>query len=103
MLDKISDESNEVWVSTVSVWEVAIKTRGGRLRIDSMGFLEAAQEMPFSILDITAQHAIAVEKLPTIHADPFDRMLIAQSQFEGLRIVTADYRFGEYDCDAILV
>lgn len=102
-LERIADESNEVWVSTVSVWEVAIKTRSGRLRIDSMGFVEAARQMPFSMLDITAHHAMAVETLPQVHGDPFDRMLIAQASVEGLRIVTADYRFGEYDCDPIFV
>lgn len=103
MVDLLGDPQNDPWISVASVWEVAIKTTSGRLQFDSLGFLDAAKGFPFTVLEITAEHAVAVEKLPLIHGDPFDRMLIAQAKVEGLRIVTADYRFGDYDCDAIFV
>lgn len=103
IMDLLGDPSNDPWISVASVWEVAIKTVSGKIRVDSQSFLDAARRFPFNILEITADHAVAVEKLPLIHGDPFDRMLIAQANVEGLRIVTADYRFGDYDCDPIFV
>lgn len=89
-----------VWVSAASVWEISIKAALGRLELRE----PFAEVMPheleregFRPLTITFRHALAVRKLPPHHADPFDRMLIAQAQCEGLTLVTADARIRAYD------
>ena len=92
----IEDGRNEVFVSPVSAWEVAIKRAAGKL--DASGDLAAEIEAAaFVGLPITIAHAFAAGALPPHHRDPFDRMLIAQAQVEGLTIVTRDLRFAAYD------
>jgi len=84
-----------VYVSAVSEWEAAIKVGLGKLTIP--GPLEpAVEESGFEKLSITFEHASAVATLPPHHRDPFDRMLIAQAQAEGLTVVTHDPRFEAY-------
>ena len=81
--------------SAVSAWEIAIKLGLGKLRASSP--LEAVFDPPgFSKLPLSASHALALSNLPTHHRDPFDRMLIAQAQIEGLTVVTHDRRFEPY-------
>lgn len=88
------------WVSAASAWEAAIKFAGGRLRLaGSPGEVfsdTALRERGFHPLPMNAAHALAAGALPHHHADPFDRMLIAQSQLEDLTIVTADPEFDAY-------
>jgi PIN domain nuclease of toxin-antitoxin system len=92
----IEDGGNEVFVSPVSAWEVAIKRAAGKL--DASGDLAAEIEAAaFVGLPIMIAHALAAGALPPHHRDPFDRMLIAQAQVEGLTIVTRDLRFAAYD------
>jgi PIN domain nuclease of toxin-antitoxin system len=84
-----------VFVSAASAWEIAIKAALGKLRIP--GTVEAGVEgSGFSRLPIDFRHAAAVADLPLHHADPFDRMLIAQARTEGLVIVTQDRQFEPY-------
>ena len=84
-----------VFVSVVSAWEVAIKTAAGKLRID--GSFEAwVADSGFLRLSDHFRHAEALARLPLHHRDPFDRMLVAQAQVEGLVLVTADRRFEPY-------
>jgi PIN domain nuclease of toxin-antitoxin system len=91
----IADGGNDVFVSPISPWEVAIKQAAGKLR--ATGDLAAEIEMAaFMSLPITIAHALAAGALPPHHRDPFDRMLIAQAQVEGLTIVTRDQRFLAY-------
>jgi PIN domain nuclease of toxin-antitoxin system len=102
----IGDETNDVFVSAVSVWEIAIKFALGK-RIGAPPFsgavaLEAFLAAGYRMLDITPQHAAAVEALPNLHADPFDRMLIAQALREPLRLLTADAALARYGDIAIL-
>jgi PIN domain nuclease of toxin-antitoxin system len=85
-----------VYVSAVSIWEIAIKTRLGKLTGDVEAFAAAIDASGFQELPVTARHAAAVAKLPRHHADPFDRMLIAQAFLEPLRLVTADKVLGAY-------
>jgi PIN domain nuclease of toxin-antitoxin system len=91
---------SSIRVSAVSIWEIAMKVSLGKL---SLGrpieeFMErVARHLHFRHLPMTAAHAVAVSRLPFHHKDPFDRMLIAQAQFEGLTIVTADEEFSKYD------
>jgi PIN domain nuclease of toxin-antitoxin system len=89
-----------VYVSAASEWEAAIKVGLGRLTIP--GPLEpAVEDSGFEKLPITFAHAAAVTRLPPHHRDPFDRMLIAQAQVEGLAVVTHDARFEAYGVQVI--
>ena len=73
-----------------SIWETAIKTRIGKMTGDFEAFAAAIDASGFQELPVTPRHAAAVAKLPLHHADPFDRMLIAQAFLQPLRLVTAD-------------
>lgn len=89
----ITDESNELVVSTVSTWELALKSTLGRLSFDRPfdEWIEDVREeyslLPLPIDDLAAMHLL---RLPPIHRDPFDRMLVAQALVHGLVILTPD-------------
>jgi PIN domain nuclease of toxin-antitoxin system len=86
-------------VSVVSAWEIAIKVPSGKLPVPAnlQAWLPARLvEDRYTVLDVTLQHTLQVEHLPRHHGDPFDRLLIAQAQIEGLTIVTADADFEKY-------
>lgn len=85
----------EVFVSTASLWEIAIKTSIGKLEAPD-DLPERVAEMGFVLLPVTSDHAWHVRSLPHHHGDPFDRLLIAQAQLERLPIVTADPAFEAY-------
>lgn len=97
----ITDPANEVFVSAASIWEIAIKRALGKLQapynivswIEASGFLELA---------VTSFHAEQAGDLPFHHRDPFDRMLVAQAQAEGLILVTADQDIPLYGVHTIL-
>jgi len=96
----IEKNAAAVQVSAATAWEIAIKFRSGRLRLPAAPhvWLPAAVETSgFGVLIVTIDHALAVANLPDHHADPFDRLLIAQAQLEELTIVTSDTAFEEYD------
>ncbi len=95
---KIADPSNDVLVSAASVWEIAIKKRLGKLDAPD-NLLEVLEASDFSPLSINFVHAAAAGSLPPHHDDPFDRMLIAQAQSEGLILVTADRRLRAYQVE----
>jgi len=82
-------EADEVCVSAVSEWEVAIKAGLGKIR-SKRSIETVVRENGFTELPVLMRHAHRVRTLPTLHRDPFDRLLIAQAQAEGLRIVTRD-------------
>ena len=91
----IADDASSVVVSAGSIWEIAIKEALGKLDVktDLRRQLELNRFLP---LPITVEHALAAGALPRHHDDPFDRMLVAQAQAEGLTIVTRDPRFSAY-------
>lgn len=95
-----------VFVSTVSIWEIAIKSalskRGGAPPFSGKQALHHFSEAGFELLDIKPEHAAAVEDLPPIHADPFDRLLVAQALTEPMRLVTADRTVARYSDIVIL-
>jgi PIN domain nuclease of toxin-antitoxin system len=97
---KIADPRNDVLVSAASVWEIAIKQRLGKLHVPD-NWLEAVEASDLAPLSINFVHAIVAGRLPRHHDDPFDRMLIAQAQTEGLVLVTRDPRFAEYAVELI--
>lgn len=88
----LADADNECWVSSASVWEVAIKAALGRIGEDfSLDRLEQGIESAgFRTLDVTVRHAVAIGQVDVPHADPFDRLLVAQCEVETLRLLTAD-------------
>ena len=96
----ISQDAFGVLVSAASAWELAIKSATGKLTLREPldRWLPAALDgSGFETLPVTLAHALAVASLPFHHADPFDRLLIAQAQLEKLTIVTADSVFEDYD------
>jgi PIN domain nuclease of toxin-antitoxin system len=85
-----------VYVSAASIWEIAIKSRLGKIEGDPEALAVAIQASGFQELPISAAHAASVAKLPLHHADPFDRLLLAQAFAEPLRLVTADRTLAAY-------
>ena len=94
----ILDESNQLWFSAASVWEVAIKASLGRADFDIDPHLlrRGLIENGYSELPVTSAHAAAVHHLPELHKDPFDRILVAQAEYEGMLLLTADARVSQY-------
>jgi PIN domain nuclease of toxin-antitoxin system len=88
----LDDPDNECWVSSASAWELAIKVKLGKHRMKySLAELEdAIAEAGFQALPVTIRHALAIDSIDMPHADPFDRLLLAQCQTETLRLLTAD-------------
>lgn len=96
----IERDAATVRVSAASAWEIAIKSRAGRLRLAEplhTWIPDGLIQDGFLMLDITPAHAVAVASLPDHHDDPFDRLLIAQARGEGLMVVTSDLEFEAYD------
>lgn len=91
----ITNPANEVFVSAASIWEIAIKRSLGKLKAPDR-IATVVEESGFSELGITSFHAEQAGSLPQHHRDPFDRMLVAQAQAEGLIIVTSDSRIPQY-------
>ncbi|MET3593058.1 PIN domain nuclease of toxin-antitoxin system [Mesorhizobium shonense] len=90
----------EVIVSAISVAEIAIKKSLGKVSLTG-NIVEILQSNGIPILGINELHAARLEHLPLHHRDPFDRLLIAQAQIEGLTMVTADRHFSAYDVPLI--
>lgn len=90
------DVDPEIFVSTVTVWEVGIKQTLGKLTGEG-NLAEHVRDSGFAVLPISADHAIAASALPLHHRDPFDRMLIGQALVEGLTVMTRDRAFDAYD------
>lgn len=92
----IADPHNDVFVSAITGWEIAVKQAKGRLVApDNLSVL--VEEKGFTHLPLTFQHAEQAGRLPMHHRDPFDRFLIAQARAEGLILVTRDGHIRQYD------
>lgn len=89
-----------VWVSSATAFEVAVKTSQGRLRVNEPLSVTLAMD-DLSELPVTVRHAEELARLPLHHADPFDRILIAQARIEGATIVTHDRAFEPYGVPVI--
>jgi PIN domain nuclease of toxin-antitoxin system len=92
----MEDGRRPLFFSAASVWEIAIKRAKGKLEVPDL-LLDTMQERGFAELKVSSRHAIRAGSLPPHHRDPFDRMLVAQAQSEGLTIVTLDPDIGAYD------
>lgn len=94
--DIVANSANDVLVSSASIWEIAIKAALGRIDIGLDELDGAIANSGFRALAISFQHAIAVGRLPAVHRDPFDRMLVAQASTEKVRVVSHDRIFERY-------
>ena len=90
------ESATEIYVSSASIWEAAIKMKLGKLDVNLNDLVNAISQSGFLELPITAQHAANVAELPNYHRDPFDRILIAQAICEPLRFLTADKLLKQY-------
>jgi PIN domain nuclease of toxin-antitoxin system len=100
----LSDQETEVVFSAASVWEIAIKSSLGKLRVSSIdddSLFDILEHQPVTPLPILNCHARRVASLPQHHGDPFDRLLIAQAQVESIPIMTADDQFLRYEIEVI--
>jgi PIN domain nuclease of toxin-antitoxin system len=88
--------TGEVFVSIVSLWEIATKHGLGKLAIAPEPVSNVIDKSGFVVLDVARHHCFALARLPLHHRDPFDRMLIAQAQSEQLPIMTSDRQFASY-------
>jgi PIN domain nuclease of toxin-antitoxin system len=105
VLDLVAAAEDGVYVSAVSVLEIAIKHSLERRDAPPFSGSEAIRHFRnggFTLLNVTPEHGAAVETLPPIHRDPFDRLLVAQALTEPLRLVTHDARLAAYS-DTIIV
>ncbi len=96
----IEDSNNRIFVSASVAWEIGIKVALGKLTVPAdpvVWFPARIRSMGFHALNITVEHALAAGSLPDIHRDPFDRIMIAQAQIEGLTFVTRDPENHNYD------
>lgn len=102
--DLITGAENAVVFSAVSAWEIAIKVSRGRLNLpmplDDL-VMSQMQIFGMSALPVQLPHALRVAQLPPHHADPFDRLLVAQCQSEGLPLMTADAMLARYDIEIL--
>ena len=101
----LEDPATKLFFSAASLWEVAIKNGLGRsdFRVDPRVLRRGLLENGYSELAMTGAHAVAVDLLPPIHRDPFDRMLVAQAQTEGITLLSADKVLGRYPGPIVVV
>jgi len=94
----LEDPSNELLFSAASLWEIAIKRNLGRadFQVDARVLRRGLLDNGYQELVITAEHAVSIDSLPSIHKDPFDRILVAQATVEGITLLTADDLVAKY-------
>ena len=102
--EMIADGENEVFLSVASVWEISIKTAKGKLilpEVPSAYILSRMALYRFQPLPVQISHAVQVYGLPRYHDDPFDRLLVAQSQVESIPLISADAEIRKYEVEVI--
>ena len=94
----IQSSDHEVFFSAASIWEVVIKSGLGRedFKIDARVLRRGLLDNGYGELAIGSEHVVGIENLPMIHKDPFDRLLVAQAQVEGITLLTADVVVARY-------
>ena len=94
----LNDPANELFFSPASLWEVVIKNGLGRadFKVDPHLLRRGLMDNGYNELSITSVHTVAIEGLPPIHKDPFDRILVAQATTEGMVLVTSDAIVAQY-------
>jgi len=97
------EAADAVFVSAASIWEIAIKSRLGKIDADADELAHAIEASGFVELPVRASHAAGVAKLALHHSDPFDRLLMAQAIAEPLRLLTADATLAQYSDLVMLI
>jgi PIN domain nuclease of toxin-antitoxin system len=94
----INEPASELFFSAASLWEIAIKRGLGRddFKVDACLLRRGLLDNGYSELPIGSEHAVAIDSLPPIHKDPFDRMLISQAMVEGITLLTSDAVVAQY-------
>jgi PIN domain nuclease of toxin-antitoxin system len=93
---RLMEDADQVYVSAASIWEIAIKTRLGRIEANTNDLVNAIEASGFLELPVRGMHAAAVAALPLHHTDPFDRLLLAQAIAEPLKLLTVDKVLAKY-------
>ena len=101
--DLIRNPATDVYFSAASIWEVAIKSALGKMRADAGAMLRSLVDEGFRELPVAARHTVATAALPMHHRDPFDRLLVAQSLSESLRLLTNDRILALYGEPVVLI
>ena len=101
----LDDPENDPVFSAASMWEIAIKQSIGRddFRVDARLLRRGLLDNGYLELAVTGAHAIALDTLPPLHKDPFDRMLVAQARVEGITLLTSDALLAKYPGSALTV
>ena len=94
--DLLKNPDNTICTSVVSAWEIIIKKKTGKLK-SPPNIKKAVEKGGFNILPINFEHVLGLKKLPNIHKDPFDRILISQAKAEKLILITSDKKIEKYD------
>lgn len=99
----VTDPDNDVFVSIASLWEITIKNRIGKLRVDAATVTDASASAGLTLLDLKPMHLMTLQRLPVFadHRDPFDHLLIAQSLSERLTFVSNDQHAPRYGIDLV--
>jgi PIN domain nuclease of toxin-antitoxin system len=92
----VEDPANDVLISIVSLWEIAVKTRVGKLQADIKEIADAVDHGDFTLLDIDVPHLLTLAGLPMHHRDPFDHLLIAQAITEDATFISRDRNVARY-------
>ena len=100
---EIVEGDNDIYVSDVSLWEIAIKNNIGKLEIEGTIFdiEEACRVLDFERLPIKTSHFECLRTLPIIHQDPFDRLIISQAMVENMVLISSDHVISGYNVDCI--
>lgn len=106
MPDKLSDsassllldEANSLFFSSASIWEIVIKRSLGRedFKVDPFRLRRLLVANGYAEVSVLSDHALAIDQLPLLHKDPFDRILLAQARTEGMQLVTVDAQLAKY-------
>jgi PIN domain nuclease of toxin-antitoxin system len=93
---KVLRGAEETFVSSASIWEIAIKVRLGKMNANPLELFDQIDVNGFEELPVLSRHALLVANLPMHHSDPFDRLLVAQAISEPMHLLTADSRLRQY-------
>jgi PIN domain nuclease of toxin-antitoxin system len=93
---ELVNSASAVYLSSATIWEAAIKARIGKMVVDPDELLLEIDRCGFQELPVLGRHAAGVARLPLIHNDPFDRLLVAQAISESMRLLTADTKLAAY-------
>ncbi len=110
ILEQISDENNEIFVSTASIWEIAIKSisKPDKIPINEIDFIDYCHQISFDFLPIKISHITNIRNLKTkseefIHKDPFDNIIVVQSVVENMKLFTSDNVLSNYKYNNIVI